>query len=149
MDVTVHILHHGLPLCRFSTALPRDWPEGHKWTGLDEIEDARCGACMAAAPPRDQAKFIAKNWAKQGHERGFLPEIVPLGDLILAIAGAITAAHQTGVEAMRELAGYVAIHACLTPPDGGSPTEDEREMCAEVARQIYAATLPLSVRSDG
>jgi hypothetical protein len=57
-------------------------------------------------------------------------------------------AFQAGVEAMRELAGHVAIHACLTPPDGGSPTDDEREMCAEVARQIYAAGMPLKL-TDG
>lgn len=44
-EVIVHILHHGLPLCRFSTAVPRDWPEGHRWTGLDAAGDATCREC--------------------------------------------------------------------------------------------------------
>lgn len=60
-----------------------------------------------------------------------------------------SAGWKAGVEAMRELAGYVAIHACLVPPDGGAPTEEEREMCAEVARQIYASGMPLNPRREG
>lgn len=58
------------------------------------------------------------------------------------IAGLLDAyAEQRAAVARREalhLAHYIAIHACFPPPDGGSPSEDEREMCAEVARQIYA-----------
>jgi hypothetical protein len=69
------------------------------------------------------------------------PEPVDIGRKVWSDAE--ETAFQAGVEAMRELAGYVAIHACLMPPDGGSPTEDEREMCAEVSRQIYAAGMPL------
>ena len=53
-------------------------------------------------------------------------------------------AFQAGATAMRELAAYVAREACLVPPDGGSPSEEEREMCAEAARQIHAVTLPSS-----
>jgi hypothetical protein len=26
--VTIHVLHAQLPLCGFTTALPKDWPEG-------------------------------------------------------------------------------------------------------------------------
>lgn len=50
-------------------------------------------------------------------------------------------AFKAGMEVMRTLAGYIAIHACLVSPDGGSPTEEEREICAEVARQIYAVVV--------
>lgn len=48
----VHILDQGLPLCRFTTALPGDWPGDHKWTGLDESEVATCAKCRAAAQLR-------------------------------------------------------------------------------------------------
>lgn len=34
----------------------------------------------------------------------------------------------------------VARHACLVPPDGGSPTKEESEMCERVASAILALT---------
>jgi hypothetical protein len=43
----VHILHHGLPLCRFSDKPPCDWPDGHRWVGKDERMDATCAGCIA------------------------------------------------------------------------------------------------------
>lgn len=27
----VHVLEHGLPLCRFTSKVPAEWPEGHAW----------------------------------------------------------------------------------------------------------------------
>ncbi len=45
----VHVLEKGYPLCGFSSELPRDWPEGHKWTGLNDLEPATCLECRAAA----------------------------------------------------------------------------------------------------
>lgn len=48
-------------------------------------------------------------------------------------------ARADGIEQMRQLAGYIAIHGCLEPPDGGSPTEDEHDLCRRIARQIYDA----------
>jgi hypothetical protein len=47
-----HILHYGLPLCRFSTALPCDWPEGHRWVGINKKEDATCPECQITAELR-------------------------------------------------------------------------------------------------
>src|SRR5215831_6842276 len=35
----VHILQYGLPLCRFTSKVPYEWPEGHKWVGLGETKD--------------------------------------------------------------------------------------------------------------
>jgi hypothetical protein len=35
--ITIHILHGGLPLCRFSTEVPGNWPEGHQWVGLNVL----------------------------------------------------------------------------------------------------------------
>ena len=39
--------------------------------------------------------------------------------------------------ALREAAD-VAINACLVPPDGGSPTEEERLVCEEAYHRILA-----------
>jgi len=40
-----------------------------------------------------------------------------------------------------ERAAEVALNACLVPPDGGSPTEEERLVCEEAARRIRALAL--------
>lgn len=49
-EPVVHILHHGRPLCgAFPGKVPRDWPEGHKWVGLDERHLCSCGECVAIA----------------------------------------------------------------------------------------------------
>lgn len=47
--MTVHILRYGHPVCRFTNAMPADWPEGHKWIGDDECELATCPGCRARA----------------------------------------------------------------------------------------------------
>jgi len=39
---------------------------------------------------------------------------------------------------MREAAAKVAREGCLVPPDGGSPTEAEAEMCERIATAIRA-----------
>jgi hypothetical protein len=31
LPVTIHLLFHGMPLCGFTTKLPKDWPNGHVW----------------------------------------------------------------------------------------------------------------------
>lgn len=41
-------------------------------------------------------------------------------------------------EAALKEAAYVAINACLVPPDGGSPTEEDRLVCEEAYRRIIA-----------
>ena len=38
-------------------------------------------------------------------------------------------------DALRQ-AAYMARHACLVPPDGGSPSEAEAELCDEAERRI-------------
>ena len=54
LDITVHVLLAGLPLCGFSDALPRDWPGGHAWVhgGEDEIEMVTCALCRRLAEQR-------------------------------------------------------------------------------------------------
>jgi hypothetical protein len=62
--LTVHILHHGLPLCGFSHELPRDWPPGHKWVGKDEAELATCALCQDRANQREYDAL--KRWVEEG-----------------------------------------------------------------------------------
>ena len=45
----VHVLHRGFTLCQFCTALPGDWPPGHKWVGRDDIKNATCQECISIA----------------------------------------------------------------------------------------------------
>lgn len=115
------------------------------------------------AVPAELYDFVVQKMldANYGHvfEVGVRPEVgkdcgrIDMHGLALTRLPSLDTAEEkgfrAGVEAMRQLAGYVAIHACLSPPDGGSPTEDEREMCAEVARQIYASGMPLRPTTDG
>jgi hypothetical protein len=38
----------------------------------------------------------------------------------------------------REACAHIAFNGCLVPPDGGSPTEDERLLCEHIAHTIRA-----------
>lgn len=40
------------------------------------------------------------------------------------------------LEEERERCARIATNGCLVPPDGGSPTEDEARMCADIAAAI-------------
>jgi hypothetical protein len=57
-----------------------------------------------------------------------------------AEAGLVAA--KTGVRTHPDAATLIACAAriaregCLVPPDGGSPSEDERQMCARIAEEI-------------
>jgi hypothetical protein len=53
-------------------------------------------------------------------------------------ADVILAARREGAAIMRERAAKVAANGCLAPPDGGSPTNAEREMCDAIAAVIRA-----------
>ena len=58
--------------------------------------------------------------------------------LAFNVQEAVTAARREGAEEMRECAAMLAEMGCLVPPDGGSPTESEREMCDRIAAAIRA-----------
>lgn len=45
----VHVLYHGLPLCRFSELVPGEWPEGHRWISITEHQFATCQTCIETA----------------------------------------------------------------------------------------------------
>lgn len=49
MGKTVHALLHGQPLCKFSREMPREWPTGHVWTGVENLENINCPPCKAEA----------------------------------------------------------------------------------------------------
>jgi len=66
-------------------------------------------------------------------------------DLIRAIAGEIDlnmpfvmVASERIANLVLEEAAKVARNACLVPPDGGAPTEEERLMCEQAADEIRA-----------
>lgn len=54
--MTVHILYQGLPRCRFSTEVPRDWPEGHQWVSDADADQATCQECLREAEVISNAK---------------------------------------------------------------------------------------------
>ena len=64
------------------------------------------------------------------------------GSFDAKVQAQIADAERRGAEEMRERAAQTARIACLVPPDGGSPTEEERLVCEEAARRIRA--LPLT-----
>lgn len=86
---------------------------------------------------REIARGIAARWPYAGNSahRELLAD---------EIEAALTASHARGLE---EAAG-IARNGCLVPPDGGSPTDDEREMCDRIADAILALT-PSVCTGDG
>lgn len=46
---TVHALLEGLPLCRFSTDVPANWPKGHVSTDPSDETNINCPACCIVA----------------------------------------------------------------------------------------------------
>ena len=59
------------------------------------------------------------------------------GELLFAFT-AIQPILDQAVRDERERCALVARDGCLVPPDGGSPTEAEIELCDEIARRIRA-----------
>jgi hypothetical protein len=58
MNLVVHILLHGFPLCQFTAAVPREWPRDHKWVGVDDVADATCPGCLKAVEDARQRKGV-------------------------------------------------------------------------------------------
>ncbi len=58
----VHILDAGYPLCGFAyPKLPGEWPEPHRWVGLDDKEESTCSRCRAKAG----LTTSTKHWLQQ------------------------------------------------------------------------------------
>lgn len=58
--MNVHVLHHGLSLCRFTTDLPGNWPIGHRWTGLDDRAPVNCPGCLRVLSAIDHRRAGAR-----------------------------------------------------------------------------------------
>ena len=48
-------------------------------------------------------------------------------------------AEATGIRRATERAARIAREGCLVPPDGGSPSNAEREICDAIAARIMAS----------
>jgi hypothetical protein len=44
----VHVLHHGYPLCGFTTLIPREWPGFQLWVPIRDAHLATCPQCSEA-----------------------------------------------------------------------------------------------------
>jgi hypothetical protein len=53
--IQLHALREGLPLCRFTTAVPRDWPSDHEWAhDVDFRNMTRGGEFAETVPNHDR-----------------------------------------------------------------------------------------------
>ncbi len=75
----------------------------------------------------DKEEKRARRWLTDKALRDDIWMIASLADLI-----------RDAVRAEREACARIASEGCLVPPDGGSPTEDERLMCEGIAAAIRA-----------
>jgi hypothetical protein len=48
LPVTIHVLHHGFPICGFTREMPKDWPQGHLWVRKDDAALATCPRCRGS-----------------------------------------------------------------------------------------------------
>lgn len=46
--LVVHVLRYGRALCPLS-GIPREWPAGHKWVPIGDLENCTCPACKEVA----------------------------------------------------------------------------------------------------
>jgi len=88
--MTIHILRHGLPLCRFNVGLPANWPEGHYW--VDKPADANCKDCIrqAVATAAAEASYVDASYDERLCERCAKPYRGPAlyCSLVCAVADA-------------------------------------------------------------
>ncbi len=61
-----------------------------------------------------------------------------LTDALSAALDRAEAAASAARDAAFRKAAAIARDGCLAPPDGGSPSDEEREFCEEIARRIIA-----------
>ena len=61
MNNIVHILQNGLALCQFSREVPGNWPNGHKWACIDDVENVTCLSCKEQAELLETDKKIVSS----------------------------------------------------------------------------------------
>lgn len=108
------------------------------------LTDQMMGA-VGSVYVRDDSEPHADEYPSVDEARANLQFIVALVNAFRA--GTIGAPARGGWDAAIEAAAKVARTGCLVPPDGGSPTDAEREMCEEIERRIRA--LRASPPSEG
>ena len=48
-SLIVHVLHEGVTACGFGHGMfPGEWPAGHRWTWLHDVENVTCPKCLEA-----------------------------------------------------------------------------------------------------
>ena len=75
-----------------------------------------------------QAHVDSKTWVDIYNEQ------ITVGE----VRGFLIAFAKLVAEKEREACAQIAIYGCMVPPDGGSPTEDERLLCEHIAHSIRA-----------
>lgn len=62
-EKVIHVLHEGMPLCGFSSEVPRDWPRGHSWIGIDTMIVGGVDECVACREVAGTARMGSHgNW---------------------------------------------------------------------------------------
>lgn len=137
-----------------------NFPEGHEFRDFSQVDERTCNlhfdyaeAVLSVLPDscgaesnRHSGAVGAEKRAEQsnpggGHEvtegNAHTTSAKPLPDEPTPAVGRDGLAQGTlSRSAILEEAARVAENGCLVPPDGGSPTEDEREMCESIAARI-------------
>ena len=92
-----------------------------------------------AAAKAWNAKYTASysNWDCHGIDESG-PTISQRNQLRDQMRAAIAAVAPLIAAAEREECARIATYGCLVPPDGGSPTENEVDMCNSIAAAIRA-----------
>lgn len=79
----IHILHYGLPRCRFSSDLPVHWPEGHRWVGFDDMCKATCPACIRSVPLTSNELIVLSsasgNWLRSYGPDSLVHDLIKRG----------------------------------------------------------------------
>jgi hypothetical protein len=61
-QITVHMLHFGTAVCRFSHQTPDKWPDNHAWISSNDHEilhEINCQQCLSVAQAMtDLVEFI-------------------------------------------------------------------------------------------
>lgn len=80
----VHLLHEGFTLCGFGRGqFPGEWNGGHRWTYINDAENATCEACLKALREREKktpAQALADDIIDLITEHCACPEPCPVHD---------------------------------------------------------------------
>ena len=120
----------------------RHWAHRGFMAAKLDVPEANCGNMPLPEPAGFRTRYRSEpgmighypwTYADAGRRKGNRPEC-EYEDLF-------TADQMRAVSAAgRKRCAAIARAGCLTPPDGGSPTEEEAALCVEIERRILAET---------